>query len=268
VPVDFTVIIPTLNEGAVIETTLQHIKRQKTRASFEIVVVDGGSEDNTREIAQRYARVLNARKKDKAYQLNYAAAHTDSKYLIFLDADTLIPENYIERIRLVFEQDPQLWVCGAHISYKGAAFGIFHLFILIQGIISFLNYAFIYIIWSLLLRRKKTRYILNEQFFFSLSMVLYYSMRQFLGSPELSGANICARRDIFNELGGFQKPAKLGVDWLFCHIVKTHIRKVSHGKMKIIPHLIVETDARHLALERSLKRLKTHRDYLESVTCR
>ncbi len=260
---DFAVIIPTLNEATVIEKTLLRIKRQKTQASFEIVVVDAGSTDRTVELAQKHARVLNAGKKDKAYQLNYAVANTDSRYLIFLDADTLIPEDYIEQIWLEFRKDPELWVCGAHISYKGAAYGIFHLFILIQGIISFFNYALTYILWSLIQRLHRTRYALTEQFFFSLSMVLYYTMRQKLGSPELSGANICARRDVFEQFGGFQKPAKLGVDWLFCHVVKTHIQKKGHGKMKILAHLVVETDARHLALQRSVKRLKTHRDFQE-----
>ncbi|MFX1296384.1 MAG: glycosyltransferase [Promethearchaeota archaeon] len=261
---DFIIIIPTFNEENVIKKTLLYIKQQKTRASFKALVVDGGSTDRTVEIAQNYVKVIKSPKTDKAYQLNYASAQTNSKYLIFLDADTKIPENYVERIRMAFKHDTELWVCGGHISYVGDVRGLFYFFIVLQALINFLMYAFFSFIWFLFQFLPEARYkIIKKYFFFTSSMFMYYFMRQLLNSPELSGSNICIRRDIFEEIGGFRKPAKLGVDWLFCHAVRTHIRRKNYGKLKMIHSLVVETDVRHITISRSLKRFKTHRNFTE-----
>jgi len=265
VVVDIAIIIPTYNEEKNIKKTLQLVLNQKTKASYEVVVVDGGSQDQTVKIAQKYVRVLESPIKGKAYQLNLGVAQTQSKYLIFLDADTFIPENYVERIFSEFQKDSELWACGAPIVYAGPTHGIYAFFLTLYGIFTFPQFALFYFIWFLFQRLPIARFkIINPRFFFNVGMFIYYTMRQLLGTPEFSGSNICVRRDIFNEIGGFRKPAKLGVDWLFCHLLRTYIREKKRGKMKIIHSMAVETDARHLTLSRSVKRLKTHRDFFEN----
>jgi glycosyltransferase involved in cell wall biosynthesis len=259
---DFVVIIPTYNEAQNIKKTLQKVSAQQTGASFEIVVVDGGSGDKTVAIAKKYAKVLISPKKGKAHQLNYAAAQTTSKFIIFLDADTLLPWNYIERVKKAFEHDKDLWACSGPIFYIGRAINPYFIFVVLQACIDFPQFFLFQFIWFLLQRLPEAHFkLFQPSFFYNFSMIIYYTLRQLFGSPEFSGSNIAIRRKIFEKIGGFRQPPRLGVDRLFCTVLRYYIRKEKRGKMKLIHSLVVETDARNLEFVRSLKRLKTYREF-------
>ncbi|MEG3438200.1 TIGR04283 family arsenosugar biosynthesis glycosyltransferase [Pannus brasiliensis CCIBt3594] len=89
-----SVIIPTLNEEKMIQTTLREIGE-----GVEIIVVDGGSTDNTVELAkQSGARVFIPEKKGRSNQMNCGAEMATGDIVLFLHADTLVPEDYRERI--------------------------------------------------------------------------------------------------------------------------------------------------------------------------
>ena len=92
-----SIIIPTYNEGMAIEKTLAQIKTISCREEKEIIVADGGSTDNTAEIASRYAKVLHS-KKGKSNQLNDGAKHAKGKILFFVHADMFVPEGALEAI--------------------------------------------------------------------------------------------------------------------------------------------------------------------------
>jgi glycosyltransferase involved in cell wall biosynthesis len=259
---DFVIIIPTYNEARNIKKTLQKVSAQQTRASFEIVVVDGGSVDKTVEIAKRYAKVLISPKKGKAYQLNYAVSQTTSKFIIFLDADTLLPWNYIERVKQSFENEHDLWACSGPIFYTGRVVNNYYLFVVLQACIDFPEFFLFQCIWLLLQRLPEAHFkLFQPSFFYNISMIIYYSLRQLFGSPEFSGSNICIRRKIFEKIGGFRQPRRLGVDRVFCTVLRNYIRKEKRGKMKWIHSLVVETDVRNLEFVRSLKRIKTYREF-------
>jgi len=95
--VTFTVIIPTLNEVGVIETTL----RLTAQLGFhDIVVVDGGSTDGTRVLVESAAanstrvsgtiRLLSS-SAGRARQLNAGAAACTTDVFVFLHADSALP---------------------------------------------------------------------------------------------------------------------------------------------------------------------------------
>jgi len=91
-----SVIIPTLNEAAVIATTLERVARQ---APHEILVADGGSTDATRSIAEQAgARVLTA-PQGRGPQMNHGACHASGDAFLFLHADTLLPSNGVSLVR-------------------------------------------------------------------------------------------------------------------------------------------------------------------------
>ncbi len=93
----FSIIIPVLNEEAVIEHHLGLLIRQITRYDCELLIVDGGSTDHTVEIAQRFGRVISSQR-GRAAQMNNGAHAASGETLLFLHVDTLLPDNAFDAI--------------------------------------------------------------------------------------------------------------------------------------------------------------------------
>jgi glycosyltransferase involved in cell wall biosynthesis len=91
----FSIVIPTLNEENFIGGILSDLVQQDLR-DFEIVHVDGRSEDKTCEIVQSYRnrltlRTITSTRRNLSYQRNVGADDAKGRYLIFIDADIRIP---------------------------------------------------------------------------------------------------------------------------------------------------------------------------------
>ncbi|RMF93594.1 MAG: glycosyltransferase [Nitrospinota bacterium] len=90
-----SIIIPTLNEETSLETTLKTLSHSP---AAEVIVVDGGSTDQTLAIArQRGSRVLSA-PRGRASQMNAGARAAHGDVLLFLHADTLLPPHFHREI--------------------------------------------------------------------------------------------------------------------------------------------------------------------------
>lgn len=103
-----SVIIPTLNEAAHIEATLASVLVQPGAA--EVIVVDGGSEDDTVERASHHARVMEA-PRGRARQMNAGAAVALGEVLVFLHGDTQLPGNGLEAIRMALDDPSAVGGC-------------------------------------------------------------------------------------------------------------------------------------------------------------
>ncbi|QCX33265.1 glycosyltransferase [Caloramator sp. E03] len=90
-----SIIIPVLNEEKNIEKIL--IQLNNLEISKEIIVVDGGSTDNTVLIASKYAKVISS-PKGRAKQMNNGALISKGEILWFLHCDSKISEGSIESI--------------------------------------------------------------------------------------------------------------------------------------------------------------------------
>ena len=86
-----SVIIPALNEAAHIAATLQSVR---AGCPHEIIVVDGGSTDDSSAIAQAAGAAVIQSKPGRAPQMNNGAARATVNVLLFLHADTLLPSNW------------------------------------------------------------------------------------------------------------------------------------------------------------------------------
>ena len=91
-----SVVIPALNEAARIESTLEAVVAQP--GPSEVIVVDGGSTDDTMARAATSATVLTSAP-GRARQMNRGAQAADGAVLLFLHADTLLPPDAFDLIR-------------------------------------------------------------------------------------------------------------------------------------------------------------------------
>jgi rSAM/selenodomain-associated transferase 1/rSAM/selenodomain-associated transferase 2 len=87
----YSIIIPTLNEEYFLEKNLQKLK--SFNGDFEIIVSDGGSTDKTLSLAQLYGSKIVNSEAGRGIQLNAGAAAAAGEILIFLHADTFLPDD-------------------------------------------------------------------------------------------------------------------------------------------------------------------------------
>jgi glycosyltransferase involved in cell wall biosynthesis len=92
----FSIIIPTFNESAIIQSGL--LALQNLRDHAEIIVIDGDSDDNTIELATAYADKVLSSERGRAKQMNHGAAQATGDILLFLHADTELPEHALSLI--------------------------------------------------------------------------------------------------------------------------------------------------------------------------
>jgi glycosyltransferase involved in cell wall biosynthesis len=104
--VDASIILPALNEERYITKTLESVRKQKTSLDYEVIVADNNSEDGTVEIAERYAdRVVIVKRRGTWIGRNSGARKSRGETLIFVDADTLIPPNYLDAVIAVLNDE-------------------------------------------------------------------------------------------------------------------------------------------------------------------
>jgi rSAM/selenodomain-associated transferase 2 len=95
------IVVPTLNEEASISSTLPAALAAlgPLAAGHELVVSDGGSEDRTVEAARALGAIVVTGPAGRGGQLNRGAAATTAEILLFLHADTTLPEGALAAIR-------------------------------------------------------------------------------------------------------------------------------------------------------------------------
>lgn len=84
-----SIIIPVKNEAATIGSTLQSVIKMNP---FEIIVVDGGSQDNTRAVVNAFDTTLITSRPGRGRQMNEGARQARGDILLFLHGDTVMPE--------------------------------------------------------------------------------------------------------------------------------------------------------------------------------
>ena len=90
-----SVIVPTLNEAPVLAAALARVRAARPH---EIIVVDGGSGDDTVRVATELADAVLTATCGRATQMNAGAAVANGDVLVFLHADTLVPSTFVTAI--------------------------------------------------------------------------------------------------------------------------------------------------------------------------
>lgn len=103
-----SVIVPSLNEESHICLLLESIKNQSP-VSYEILIVDGGSKDETLYVARQHnAKVMALPGHGEFISRNIGAKMAKGKLLLFTCADIVFPKNLFPKIVEKFERNPEL----------------------------------------------------------------------------------------------------------------------------------------------------------------
>jgi len=93
-----SVIIPAYNEEKYLPFTLESINKLD-RQPDEIIVVDGGSTDNTDKVAQKYgAKALIIKHRGIGFARSQGLQAASSEAVAFTDADTVVPRDWLTKI--------------------------------------------------------------------------------------------------------------------------------------------------------------------------
>lgn len=101
-----SIILPVLNEAAGIASVLAPLQALR-EAGVELIVVDGGSTDDTARVATPLCDQLISAPRGRASQMNAGAAVAQADRLLFLHADTRLPQNAIAAIQTAL--DTNIW---------------------------------------------------------------------------------------------------------------------------------------------------------------
>ena len=126
---EFSIIIPVLREAGRINSIIEHIYSRGFSEGFETIVVDGSPDGETiNAISCREVKAI-VSEKGRAAQMNAGAAIASGEILIFLHADTRLPDNALQKIRAVMKQKPcvagafDLGIDSDRLAFRVISFG-------------------------------------------------------------------------------------------------------------------------------------------------
>lgn len=177
-----SVVVPAFNEESLVSQCLVSLGNQRYR-DFEIIVAAGG-DDNTSAIARSFGAVVVSQDREgvaKARQNGFNAAK--GEIIASTDADTIVPENWLQHIQEIFARHPEAIAVAGHFQlYDGPTF---------------------------------------VRFWIKISLVLMPVILKI--APWLwnfGGANFAVRTEVFRRLGGFDLNRDFGEDIDLCRRLK------------------------------------------------
>ena len=128
-----SVIMPTYNRARFIAESIQSVLAQ-TFTDFEIIVVDDGSRDNTREVVNSFrdSRITYIYQKNRGVSVarNTGIKAANGEYFIFLDSDDVLLKGAIEKRVKVMDRHPEVGFSYGQtylMDARGRVFGLWKL---------------------------------------------------------------------------------------------------------------------------------------------
>ncbi|NWF47198.1 glycosyltransferase [Hydrogenophaga sp. D2P1] len=104
----FSIVVPMLNEAQEMPRLLARLSAL-ARLGNDVLIVDGGSDDGSADLAVRAGLRVLSSPRGRARQMNLGAAHASGDVLLFLHADTLLPEGALITIHRVMQKSSAPW---------------------------------------------------------------------------------------------------------------------------------------------------------------
>ena len=135
IPSVISVIIPTLNEAGLLKETTENLRDAE---AIEVIIVDGGSKDDTLSIARDLADQVFSSAPSRGGQMDIGAEKATGEILLFLHADTHLPMGWESKIRdaiksgktggafnlSVSSPDTYLWLVTLVANFRSRILGI------------------------------------------------------------------------------------------------------------------------------------------------
>jgi glycosyltransferase involved in cell wall biosynthesis len=103
-----TVIIPAYNEENLIAECLSSVLNQDIDLPYEVIVVEGPSTDNTALVAGSFpVKFIHLEQRGIGLAWKTAASLSESELLVFTEADTVVPKNWLRTIYNLMDSNPQ-----------------------------------------------------------------------------------------------------------------------------------------------------------------
>ena len=97
--ISVSIIIPVYNEASQLGQSLKKLLQNVQNSKTEIILSDGGSTDNSLSIAKQYPCKIIKSEAGRARQMNAAVNHANGDYLLFLHADSGLPDDWLRQIQ-------------------------------------------------------------------------------------------------------------------------------------------------------------------------
>ena len=100
-----SIVIPTLNSAKTLQITLESIRNNNDTPSYEILVIDQFSKDNTVDIAKKFgAKVLMIKERGAAIARNVGITKSRGEIIYFVDSDCILPPNTLSMLTDFFKK--------------------------------------------------------------------------------------------------------------------------------------------------------------------
>lgn len=217
-PLEVSVVIPTYNRSELLRGAVLSLLQQDTeRSTFEIVIVDNNSSDDTKAVVESLMesdsgsiRYVQEHRQGNAYARNTGIQNTRGAIIAFIDDDVVVERNWIRTLTAALKEDQNLSFVGGRVLPQ----------------------------WT-----KPPPSWLTEEHWSPLALLDYGSDELTIAGPNPPGlltANIALRRSVFQEVGPFSprlQRVKDGIGSMEDH--EFLLRVCRSGKNgKYLPHLI------------------------------
>jgi len=115
----FSVVIPAYNEAGYLEATLRSLQQQRFTGTYEVIVVDNNSTDDTAEIAARLgAMVLHEPQPGVCWARQSGTLAARGEIVASTDADTVHPPDWLSRLDESFRRHPDAIAVAGPCRYQ------------------------------------------------------------------------------------------------------------------------------------------------------
>lgn len=201
---DLSIIIVNWNGGELLSRCVETIVSSAPRVTYEVVIIDNASQDNSLDQllateagaflkSNQQLRIFNnSENKGFGAANNQAFDLTDSPFVFLLNLDTEVHPGTIDTLMRTMLSDPQIGACGPRILNPDGSLQIS----------AFFNPPRV---WHTILSQLKLYYLLPPRIRGELLLGRHWDHDRQREVPMISGAAIVARRQMIEEVGGFDE---------------------------------------------------------------